>query len=456
MNSFIFRSEFKEPLQEIFDWHMRAGALERLIPPWENVRIHKSGAPSERGEVHLRMRRGGIPFDMRVKHTEFSKDQSFQDEQMKGPFKHWKHTHLFEEDSEGGTIMEDHIEWAPPFGSLGNFLSRNLIETDLYRSFSFRHQRLRNELERIGTMRAVRPLSIGVTGSTGLIGRSLCHVLTTSGHQVLQIVRSRDTAQSSRAFWDPTTGEIDSEKLEGLDAVINLAGEPLWGARWTPKKKEAIWQSRVKGTELLSSCLANLKVPPKVLISASAIGFYGDRGMDELTEGDARGEGFLPNLCEAWERAAHPAREAGIRVVHPRIGIVITPSGGALRQMLPAFRAGVGAKFGNGEGFMSWIDHDDLLSLLIYSMMNNDIEGPVNAVSPIPVSNATFTDILGKTLSRPVIFSIPDLVTKTFLGELGTEMLLSSAKVIPQAFDNHGFNFKYESLGDSLSFQLGR
>jgi hypothetical protein len=192
------------------------------------------------------------------------------------------------------------------------------------------------------------------------------------------------------------------------------------------------------------------------LISASAIGFYGDRGTDVLTENDAQGEGFLPNLCQAWERAAHPAREAGIRVVHPRIGIVITPSGGALRQMLPAFRAGVGAKFGNGERFMSWIDHDDLLSLLIYSMMNNDIEGPVNAVSPIPVSNTTFTNMLGKILNRPVIFSIPDLITKAFLGELGTEMLLSSAKVIPKAFDNHGFNFRYESLGDSLSFQLGR
>jgi uncharacterized protein (TIGR01777 family) len=455
MNSFIFRSEFKEPLQDIFDWHMRTGAIERLTPPWDSV-INTSGSPSEKGEVHLRVRRGGLPWDMRVVYTDFLRNKFFQDEQVKGPFKHWKHIHRFEKGSDGGSIMEDHIEWMSPFGSLGNFLARDLIETDLRRSFSFRHQRLKNELERIRTIRAVRPLSIGITGSNGLIGRSLCHVLTTSGHQVLRIVRHSGSAQPGRTFWDPSTGEINSENLEGLDAVVNLAGEPLSGIRWTAKKKEEIWQSRVRGTEVLASCLASLKAPPKVLISASAIGFYGDRGADELTENDVQGQGFLPDLCQAWERAAHPAREAGIRVVHPRIGIVLTPSGGVLRQMLPAFRLGVGAKFGDGEGFMSWIDHDDLLSLLIYSIMNDDIEGPVNAVSPHPVSNGTFTNMLGKILSRPAIFSIPDLVTKTFLGEKGTEVVLSSARVVPKAFDDHGFDFKYGSLGDSLSFQLGQ
>jgi len=457
MNSFFFRSEFKEPVKEVFDWHMRTGAIERLIPPWESVRIiHKTGPPSEEGEVHLRMRKGGVPFNMRVAHTAFSRNQFFQDEQIEGPFKYWKHIHKFEMAPDGGSVMEDHIEWAPPFGSLGNFVSRDLITSDLRRSFSFRHQRLKNELERISSIGATRPLSIAVTGSSGLIGRSLCHVLTTNGHRVIRIVRHPDPIQSGLVFWDPIRGEIDSEKLEGLDAVVNLAGEPLVGIRWTQKKKEAIWQSRVKGTEMLALCLANLKDPPKVFVSASAIGFYGDRGMDELTENHARGQGFLADLCQAWERAAHPAKEAGIRVVHPRIGIVLTPSGGALRQMLPAFKAFAGASFGDGERFMSWIDHDDLLSILLYCIVDDAIEGPVNAVSPNPVSNATFTNLLGKIVSRPVLISIPDFVTKRLLGDLGTEMFLSNTRVVPKVLEDHRFNFRHTSLSDSLTFQLGQ
>ena len=457
MNSFRFRSKFKEPVEEVFDWHMRSGTLERLIPPWDKTKvIYSSGAPSEKGEVHLRMRKCGVSFDMKIGHTDFVRNRLFQDEQKSGPFRYWRHIHRFERSSDGGSVMEDHIEWAAPFGSFGDSICRRLVTSELRRLFTFRHQRLKDELERIRINRSPQPLSIAITGSNGLIGASLCHVLTTMGHTVIPLVRNKESIQSSQAFWDPTTGEIDRSKLENIDAVIHLAGEPLLGFRWTEKKKEAIQQSRIVGTEGLAKCLVRLEKPPKVFVSASAVGFYGDRGLEDLTEQAGPGRGFLADLCQAWEGATQPAVDRGIRVVHPRMGIVLTPAGGALSHMLPAFRFSVGARFGKGNRFMSWIDHDDLLSLIVYCVVNEDIEGPVNAVSPNPVSNATFSNLLGEALNRPVVFSVPDQATKMMLGELGTEMFLASTKVVPEVMTKHGFNFKYAALRDSLSFQLGR
>tara|TARA_B100000676_G_scaffold210927_1_gene207171 strand:- start:344 stop:1717 length:1374 start_codon:yes stop_codon:yes gene_type:complete len=457
MNSFVYRSNFKDPVEDIFDWHMRPGALERLIPPWEHVEIKKkSGPPSERGEVHLRMKKNGIPFDMKVAHTGFLEKQFFEDQQLQGPFKHWRHTHRFERDLEGGTVMEDYIEWSSPLGFLGNLFSREFIKKDLNRTFSFRHQRLKNEIARLQSNRTARPLTIAVTGSNGLIGRPLCNVLTTVGHRVIRLVRDPAAITPGCCYWDPSSGEIEAEKLEDLDAVVNLAGEPLTGLQWTANKKQEIWNSRVKGTEILARCLAGLEKPPEVFVSASAIGFYGDGGLDGITEDDGPGDGFLAELCKAWEDAAIPARDKGIRVVHPRIGIVLTPSGGALKQMLLAFQLGAGARFGKGRRFMSWIDHDDLLSLLLFCIVHDNMEGPVNATAPAPVSNDNFSRILGKILKRPVIFSIPDLIIETALGEMGTEMLLSSAKVIPQIMEDRGFEFRYPKLEESLAFQLGK
>ena len=273
---------------------------------------------------------------------------------------------------------------------------------------------------------------------------------------MIRLVRDPAAITPGCCYWDPSSGEIEAEKLEDLDAVVNLAGEPLTGLQWTANKKQEIWNSRVKGTEILARCLAGLEKPPEVFVSASAIGFYGDGGLDGITEDDGPGDGFLAELCKAWEDAAIPARDKGIRVVHPRIGIVLTPSGGALKQMLPAFQLGAGARFGKGRRFMSWIDHDDLLSLLLFCIVHDNMEGPVNATAPAPVSNDNFSRILGKILKRPVIFSIPDLIIKTALGEMGTEMLLSSAKVMPQIMEDRGFEFRYPKLEESLAFQLGK
>lgn len=272
--------------------------------------------------------------------------------------------------------------------------------------------------------------------------------------RVIKLVRA-SIPGASEATWSPEAHWIDLSRAGKLEAVVHLAGESI-AQRWTPDAKRRIRDSRVEGTRLLSVALAKLPVPPKVLVCASATGFYGDRGEEWLEETSDAGRGFLAETCQEWEAAATPAHEQGIRVVHLRIGLVLTPKGGALAKMLPAFRLGLGGRLGNGHAYWSWIALDDLLEAIQHALTNESLRGAVNAVSPNPVTNAEFTKTLGGVLRRPAIFPVPRFAVKMLFGEMGREAMLASFRVRPAKLIETGFNFRFSELKTALRHLLGK
>ena len=256
-------------------------------------------------------------------------------------------------------------------------------------------------------------------------------------------------------FWDPAKAYVDTTKLENKDAVVHLAGESI-AERWTPKKKIRIQESRVRGTHLLCEALRQLEHPPKVLVSGSAIGYYGDRGDEVLREESPPGSGFLAEVCKQWEEATEPASRCGIRVAHLRTGIVLSAKGGALAKMLPPFRMGVGGKIGSGKQYMSWIAVDDHIAAIQHIIANPALQGPLNAVGANPVTNLEFTRTLGKVLSRPAIFPLPAFAVRLAFGEMGKELLLASQRVEPARLKSSGFSFRFPDLEAALRHVLAR
>jgi uncharacterized protein len=298
---------------------------------------------------------------------------------------------------------------------------------------------------------------VAITGASGMVGSVLTRSLEAGGHRVTPLVRSRDRAGPDAIFWDPAAGHIDVERLEGFDAVVHLAGENLGAGRWTDARKARIRQSRVEGTRLLSEALAHLQRPPQVLISASAVGWYGDRGAEPIDETSPPGEGFLAEVCRAWEAATAPAEDAGIRVVQLRMGVVLSPRGGALAQMLPVFKLGLGGRLGSGDQIMSWIHLDDVVSAYVHALSAPELEGPVNAVAPEPVPNADFTRILASVLHRPALLPVPAAALKLALGrDLAEQALLGGQYVLPRRLTTSGFHWRYPQLEVALRHLLDR
>ena len=299
-------------------------------------------------------------------------------------------------------------------------------------------------------------MNILVTGSTGLIGSALIPLLIANGHAVTRLVRSKPRPDAAEIHWDPVARTLAMHDLEGMDAVVHLAGESIAGGRWTTAKKLRIQESRWKGTSVLVEHLSPLRQPPKVLVCASAVGYYGDRGGELLSEESAPGSGFLADTCRNWEAVAEPAVRRGIRVVHLRTGIVLSSSGGALGKMLLPFRLGLGGKVGSGRQYMSWIAMDDLLGVIQHAISNDTIRGAVNAVAPHPVTNLEFTKTLGKVLSRPTIFPLPAFAARLALGEMANALLLASTRVQPARLQSSGFVFRYPELEAALRHVLGK
>ncbi|MBC7820417.1 MAG: TIGR01777 family protein, partial [Planctomycetaceae bacterium] len=289
----------------------------------------------------------------------------------------------------------------------------------------------------------------------GLVGSAVVPFLTTGGHRVLRLVRGKSHGEEEIA-WDPTAGTIDAEKLEGMDAVVHLAGENIATGRWNAAKKARIRDSRVLGTHVLSAALAKLNRKPRVLVSASAIGFYGERGDETMTESSPPGVSFLSQVCRDWEAATEPAKQAGIRVVNLRTGVVLTPRGGALAKMLTPFKLCAGGVVGSGRQYWSWIAIDDVVGAIHHAITHTELSGPVNAVSPETLTNAAFTKILGRVLHRPTIAPLPAFVVKLLLGEMGEELLLASTRVVPNRLQETGYQFRCPTLEEALRHVLGR
>lgn len=460
MPEFRHRTVLPFPPEEVFAWHERPGAFERLVPPWADLRVvERRGTMAEGGGLTLELEKGPLHVRWRLRHRDYVRSRRFVDEQVDGPFRSWEHVHAFEPAEGGGCALEDVIRWEAPMGAAGSVLTDAAVERELQRVFRYRHRRLLHDLTLHGRFRDRPRRTVAITGASGLIGTALRHFLTTGGHRVLRLVRSREAAAADDAvYWSVREREIHAERLRSADAVVHLAGEPLVQLpRWTEEKKRRILESRVAGTELVAGTLAGMHGGgPGVLVSASGINYYGGRGDEVLTEESRPGSGFLADVCKAWEAATRRAEGAGLRVVRSRTGPVMSPAGGMLERILPPFRMGVGGRIGSGKQYVAWIDMDDALGALHHALMDEDLSGPINTVAPNPVPNAAFVDILARVVHRPSLVPVPSFAVKAALGQMGEETILEGQRARPVRLLDAGYAFLVRELEESLRFQLGR
>lgn len=461
MFEFLQRSRMPVTADELFAWHARPGAFQRLLPPWERVEVRQAARTLSNGELAESDVWIG-PFRVRwvAEHHGLSDGLGFRDVQRVGPFAKWEHSHrmLPADSGNSGSWLEDRVCYELPFGTMGRVLLGRRIRRSLERMFAYRHRITVADLaaHHAAHMRqGVEMMNILVSGSSGLVGSALVPFLTTGGHRVLRLVRG-SAGGIDEVAWNPSAGTIDATKLEGLDAVVHLAGENIATGRWNAAKKARIHDSRVRGTRVLCEALATLTNKPRVLVCASAIGYYGHRGDEVLTENSPPGSSFLCQVCRDWEAATDPARQAGIRVVNLRIGVVLTPRGGALAKMLLPFKLCAGGIVGSGRQFWSWIAIDDLVGAIHHAITHDGLSGPVNAVAPEPTTNREFTKTLGRVLGRPTIFPMPAFVVRFMFGEMGEELLLASTRVVPQRLLESGYQYRAPTLEFALRHLLGR
>ncbi len=434
--------------EEAFAWHERPGAFDRLTPPFDPVEVlERSGGLEVGAKVLLTTKIGPVRRRWTATHTAYEKGRLFRDQQEDGPFAKWVHTHRFEPKGEGRCELVDEIEYELPLGALGSAVGGGLVEERITRAFAFRHAITRSDLERHAKFGS-KPLTIAITGASGLLASSLIPFLTTGGHSVRKVQRQGET--------------LDAAAIDGADVVIHLAGAGVGDERWTDERKKLLVVSRVAYTRQLVEAIKQAKVPPKVLVGGSAVGIYGDRGDELVNERSAPGErsptgaAFLAGLCIDWEAEARAAEAVGTRVVNARIGVVLTPRGGAMAKLLPPFKAGVGGPTGSGRQWMSWISNDDVIGALHHVALTGSISGPVNLVAPNPVTSKEFASVLGSALSRPAIAPIPAFVLRTMFGEMADGTVLASQRVTPSVLESTGFSFLTPTLDGALRFLLGR
>ncbi len=446
----VYSSVVDAPIYEVFDWHTRPGAFIRLSPPWQPVRVIVEADSLENGRAELGLP-GGLRWVADHQPDGYDPPRRFVDSiGTDGPASlpvrlavHWRHTHEFEELDGERTRMTDRVATPVPARALRAM-------------FAYRHRQLADDIaaHRLAAAQGLTSTTVAITGSSGLIGSALSAFLSTGGHRVIHLVRRTPTKADERQ-WNPD--DPDPHLLNGVDAVIHLAGASIAG-RFTESHKAAIRDSRIGPTRRLGELMAKSADGPKVLICASAIGYYGyDRGEATLTEDRDRGDGFLADVVAEWERAATTAEDGGVRVVRVRTGIVQSPSGGTLRLLLPVFRAGLGGRVGDGQQWFSYIGIDDLVDVYHRGLWDAELSGPVNAVAVDPVRNIDYTRTLAKVLHRPAVLPVPQLGPRLLLGEQGArELACANQRVLPTRLQQAGHRFRQPSLEQTLRHLLGR
>ncbi len=447
IKKFIKKSQMPVSAERLFEWHENPCALERLTPPWNRVKvIRKDEGIKPESEVHLKTYFGPIPFNWVARHKKYQAGKEFSDIQVSGPFAKWEHHHRMFPKNKDESFLEDEIEYQVRFG-LASRIAKRAIE----QLFHYRHTLLRCDLELQNSI-PTKPLTIAITGSSGLVGSELSSFLRSAGHRVLSIVRKEP--KKDEIHWDINSGKIENEKLEGVDGVIHLSGENIGSKRWTNTKKKRIEDSRVRGTSVLVQALNSLKSPPKVLISASGVGYYGIKSNVIANEAAEPGKDFLAQVCKKWEAEARGFKKG--RVVTPRFGVVLTPKGGALKKMLPPFKMGLGGRIGSGNQLMSWVSIDDLVYQLYRILLTPSIEGPVNLCAPQMVTNLEFSKTLALVLHRPCLFPVSAFMAKLLFGEMAEATILSSIGAKPTKVEEAGLPFYYPDLLSALKHLLGK
>jgi hypothetical protein len=440
-----------------YAWHLRPGALLRLLPPWQDVRVVYADSPLREGaRVVLRIGVGPVSVDWTAVHRDFVAGRSFVDEQAGGPFAAWRHEHRVDATPDGQARLTDRVEWSLPGGALGDALGAARMEHDLRVMFAWRHWRTSRDLARHAAFDHVGPKRVLVSGASGTVGSAVCALLGGGGHTVLRLVRGAVRDAATERAWRPDAGQLDPAALDGVDVVLHLAGENVAGGRWTPARKAAIMSSRVEGTRLLAEAIARHPGPKPAFVCASATGLYGDRGDARLDESATGGAGFLADVVRAWESAAEPARAAGARTVHLRFGVLLDPRSGALEKMLPAFRAGLGGRVGSGRQWMPWIDLDDAVGALHRAALDATFDGDYNVVSPEGATQGELATTLARVLGRPVGPPLPEFAVSALFGEMGREALLASTHAVPTRLQAAGFEFGAPSLEAALRLMLGK
>ena len=431
----IYTAHVPAPPAAVWAWHAAESAFLRLGPPWIPMRlIRREGGLLAGAVTEFEVTRAGVTLRWLAKHVEGTEGRSFVDEQAQGPFSAWRHEHRFLAEGDG-TRLEDEVTWQMPTGTAW---ASAWMQPDIDAMFRWRHHRTIADLARFAPYAGLPPLTVGITGASGLVGQELTSFLVAGGHRVVAIRRDGSTP------------------IAGLDAVVNLAGESIADGRWNDAKKHAITESRVALTRRLCEQIAASPERPTVLVSGSAVGFYGDRGDALCPEDAGRGEGFLADTCAAWEAATAPAAAAGVRVVHLRTGIVLSPKGGWLSALLPLVRAGVAGPAGDGNQWMPWIDLDDLVGMIHHALRDPAVSGPMNGVAPEPLTNRALMRCLGHVLRRPTVLPTPGFVLSLALGgEKAQELVLSGQRAVPGTALSTGFRFVSPEAGPALRMMLG-
>ena len=452
--TFVKKTRIHAPVDKVFAWHSRPGALERLTPPWSEMAVlEKTGLLEIGTNVTLRLKAGPIGYKWHSRHFALEENRYFADQQVSGPFAEWIHKHRFHKDGKD-CIYEDNVQYRLPFHPLSTMVAGWWAARELETMFAWRHETVVQDLA-LHLKLGAEPMTIAISGASGMIGGTLVPFLTTGGHRVLKLVR-KEPANSDEIFWDPSKGILNPQDLQGVDAIIHLAGDNIGQGAWTKKKKRIIINSREHGTALLAKAAAAMNPKPKVFLSASAIGYYGDRGDQMVSEQDGPGDLFISEVCHRWEKSAQPALDAGIRTVFARIGVVLSPQGGALREFLPLFKLGLGGKIGGGRQYLSWIGIDDAVGSLFHLICNDHIQGPVNIVSPEPVTNSEFTKTLAQVLNRPAFIPVPVFAVHLAFGEKGREVVLASTRVSAEKLMESGYDFRYPDLETAIRHMLGK
>ena len=479
---YVASSELPVSIETAFAYHERPGCLNRLIPPWQSVEIVSSDGSLKPGSrVTLKTRIAGVPVRWEARHTEYEPPHRFADVQDSGPFAAWHHEHRFvasnppDTNSDSGEVdqsnrdvdagtetaemasatfgcrLTDSVDYRLPGGSVGKLFGRSMARRELETMFAYRHRVTRDDLQLVADY-PVDPMTVAISGSNGLVGRSLSHLLTLLGHRVIPLVRSDRAGEDAIAAWgDPS----EVEKFNGVDAVIHLAGKSIASGRWSESVKQEIRDSRVDMTRQLCERIAPISNPPSTLICASATGYYGDRGDEWLEETSSPGDDFLAEVAQEWESACDPARQASLRVVHARFGIIVSPQGGALQKMLFPAKC-FGGKLGSGRQHWSWMALDDVLGGIVHALCTPDLSGAVNFVAPDPLTNTEFTQVLGRVLNRPPLLPAPATALRLALGEMADALLLASTRVRPTRLIESGYRFRFTDLEELLRYQLGR